>query len=114
MPGLSQGRRDALTWVLLTVALVGCGGGSGTAGTTSSTDLAQKIHEYLGNNSKPKPQEWEGLTGNIAENNAYLRKKLTELECRIWKLEHPGQTPPPGCQQGGPEATRPTDPPKYP
>jgi hypothetical protein len=108
MPGLSQGRRYLLTWALLTVVLVGCGGGQ-----SGGTGLAEKIHAYLGTNTST-PQNWKGLTGNIMENNEYLRKKLTELECRIWKLENPGKAVPPECGQGGPPATRPSDPPKYP
>jgi hypothetical protein len=112
MPILPRKRGDVLTWALLTVVLLGCGGSPKSAAAPDG--LAEKIHKYLGNNSQPDPKDWEGLTGNIMENNKFLRDKLTDLECRLWKLENPGKPEPTPCPPGGPPSTRPTDPPRYP
>ena len=100
MPGLPRRRGDVLSGVVLALVVVGCDG-----------PRTKKIHAYLGDNTGNTRQ---GLTGNIMENNKFLREKLTELECRLFKLENPGQPVPQECQPGGPPSTRPTDPPRYP
>ena len=73
-------------------------------------DLAHKIHTYLGTNNNPKT-----LVGYLEEAAAFHREQYEKIECRLWKLEHPGQTlPDPNvCPPEGP-SSRPPPPPAYP
>lgn len=73
-------------------------------------DLAHKIHVYLGTNSDPMT-----LVGYLDEAAKFHREQYEKIECRLWKLEHPGETlPDPSvCPPEGP-SSRPPPPPAYP
>jgi len=57
---------------------------------------AQTIHSFLGSNQGEDRNKWHGLTGNYKENIIDLRNLLTDLTCRVTKLEPEHAECPPG------------------
>jgi hypothetical protein len=81
------------------------------AGSSADADLSRRVdalYAYLGTNRpSDKPELWSGLIGNLNTHAVDVRRVLTELECRVTKLE-------PGDKKCGPPGTVPRDPPTGP
>jgi hypothetical protein len=76
----------------------------------------QLIHLYLGSAEGPDATEWTGLRGYLKESTTDLRKRLTDMDCRIWMLgvyptdQHPYSTKPrPSPCPPGPPSLVPKD-----
>jgi hypothetical protein len=102
---------------------IGCGGQNKSSSPSNSAaqsgevvdqvarDQIAAINKYLGTSADKTNTT---LLGNINSNNDYLRGVIHDLQCDIWKLNHPGQTPAGGCPPGTGPSTSPTVVPTYP
>jgi hypothetical protein len=80
--------------------------GTGTAADGDLSQRVDRLYTYLGSNNPPdKPDQWSGLIGNLGNHAVDVRRVLSELECRVTKLEG---------KKCGPPGTVPRDPPTGP
>jgi hypothetical protein len=104
--------QKAINWIfaLVMAALVGLLLYVWFGVAQKARERADMIHGYLGNNRGENPATWSGLTGNIKENNLWLKDTINKLRKDVCILQG---TPPDRCPDGGP-ADSPVRPPNYP